>query len=65
MRVSDKGSGIPENIRETLFDRFTRGDTSRNRELGGFGIGLSVVKRLVQARGGECVPGAIRVKFVG
>ncbi len=51
--VADEGAGIPEALREVLFERFTRGDTSRNRELGGFGIGLAVVKRLVQARGGE------------
>ncbi|MHB8637072.1 MAG: sensor histidine kinase [Fimbriimonadaceae bacterium] len=53
LQVADEGTGIPEALRETLFDRFTRGDTSRNRELGGFGIGLAVVKRLVQARGGD------------
>jgi signal transduction histidine kinase len=53
MWVADEGPGIPENIRETLFERFTRGETSRNRELGGFGIGLAVVKRLVQTRGGD------------
>lgn len=51
--VADEGSGIPEALRATLFERFTRGDTSRNRELGGFGIGLAVVKRLVTARGGD------------
>ncbi|HLK14963.1 MAG TPA: HAMP domain-containing sensor histidine kinase [Fimbriimonadaceae bacterium] len=51
--VADQGAGIPEALKETLFDRFSRGDTSRNRELGGFGIGLAVVKRLVQARGGD------------
>ena len=51
--VADEGTGVPESLRETLFDRFTRGETSRNRELGGFGIGLAVVKRLVEARGGD------------
>lgn len=53
MSVADEGGGIPEEFRDKLFERFARVETSRNRGLGGFGIGLSVVKRLVEARGGS------------
>lgn len=50
--VEDEGSGVPAHLRDKIFDRFTRGEESRNRDLGGFGIGLAVCRRLVEARGG-------------
>ncbi len=49
----DEGPGIPDELREKIFDRFARADQSRNRELGGFGIGLAVCRRLVEARHGS------------
>ena len=51
--VSDQGPGVPPELRETVFERFTRGEASRNRQLGGFGIGLAVCKRIVESRGGH------------
>ena len=51
LRVSDTGMGIPEADMERLFDRFFRGDKSRSTE--GAGLGLSLVKAIVDAYEGE------------
>lgn len=51
--VSDDGPGIPEDQRDRVFERFVRLDTGRARSLGGTGLGLALVKELVQAHGGE------------
>jgi len=51
--VTDQGAGVPEEKRDAIFERFTRLEKSRNRSLGGFGIGLAVSKRLVEGRGGN------------
>ncbi len=53
INIIDKGSGIPENHIEKLFQRFYRVDTARSRELGGTGLGLSIVKHISQTHGGE------------
>ncbi|WP_417561926.1 ATP-binding protein [Microbacterium sp.] len=50
--VADHGEGIPEQIREQIFQRFWRADTSRTRETGGSGLGLSIVASVVQALNG-------------
>ncbi|MCW2776677.1 MAG: phoR [Frankiales bacterium] len=50
--VRDEGPGIAEEEQAHLFDRWTRGDASRRGGVGGFGLGLSIVKRLVVAHGG-------------
>ena len=53
LEVADTGIGIaPEDV-PRVFTRFWRGEKSRSRETGGAGIGLSIVKELVQAHGGE------------
>lgn len=46
--VHDEGPGIPETMRESVFDRFERGESKK----GGFGIGLYLVKRLLEQRKG-------------
>ncbi|MDJ0323416.1 HAMP domain-containing sensor histidine kinase [Cryobacterium sp. PH31-AA6] len=51
--VTDDGPGIPENLRETLFERFARGDTSRFRGTGSTGLGLAIVDAVVTAHHGE------------
>jgi two-component system sensor histidine kinase BaeS len=54
IEVLDTGSGIPPEHLPNVFERFYRADPSRTRATGGAGIGLAVVKRLVDAHGG-CV----------
>ena len=51
--IIDHGEGIPEQFRDKIFDRFWRADTSRNRETGGSGLGLSIVPSIVSAHGGS------------
>jgi two-component system sensor histidine kinase BaeS len=53
LEVSDTGIGIAETDLPRVFTRFWRGEKSRSRDTGGAGIGLSIVKELVQAHGGE------------
>ena len=51
--VEDDGSGIPESQRELVFKAFARIDDSRNRETGGYGLGLAVVTRVAELHGGS------------
>jgi two-component system phosphate regulon sensor histidine kinase PhoR len=53
LSVTDTGIGIPPEEVERVFDRFYRTDASRTRGTGGFGLGLSIVRDLVQAMGGS------------
>jgi two-component system OmpR family sensor kinase len=53
IRVGDDGPGLPDALRGHEFDRFTRGDSSRTRASGGAGLGLSIVKAIVDAHGGS------------
>lgn len=53
--VSDSGIGIPEAKIGRIFERFFRVDSARSRDLGGSGLGLSIVKHLVEAHGGTIV----------
>ena len=51
--VFNTGQPIPEAARERVFDRFYRGDASRNRASGGTGLGLNLAREIVRAHGGE------------
>ena len=51
--VSDNGPGVPDTLQPTVFERFTRGDDSRNRANGSTGLGLSIVAAVGQAHGGR------------
>lgn len=50
--VKDTGIGIPENMKEKIFDRFTQVDSTLRREAEGNGIGLSLVKAIVELHNG-------------
>lgn len=51
--IIDHGDGIPPQIREKIFQRFWRADTSRTRETGGSGLGLAIVAGIVIAHQGS------------
>jgi signal transduction histidine kinase len=54
--VEDQGPGMPAHELPLIFERFHRGDSSRARETGGFGLGLAIAKALVEAYGGSLTP---------
>jgi two-component system sensor histidine kinase BaeS len=51
--ITNTGEGIPQDDLERVFERFYRVEKSRDRALGGAGIGLAIVKQLVEAGGGR------------
>ncbi len=51
--VRDSGIGIPETMRERVFERFSQADQSTTRTFGGTGLGLSICRHLVTLMGGE------------
>jgi len=52
LEVRDHGEGIPAALRDKVFERFYRADNSRNRETGGSGLGLSIVKTIIDRHSG-------------
>lgn len=53
LSVEDTGSGIPEELKERVFEPFFRVDKSRSRELGGVGLGLALVREIVWVHDGS------------
>ena len=53
LSVEDTGNGIPEELRERVFEPFSRVDKSRSRELGGVGLGLALVREIVRVHDGS------------
>ncbi len=51
--VKDKGPGIPEEFRESIFEKFSQADSSDTRQKGGTGLGLSITKAIVEQHGGS------------
>lgn len=53
LEVEDSGSGIEEDLLPFIFDRFKQGDSSTTRRVGGLGLGLSIVRQIVELHGGR------------
>ena len=65
LSVADDGPGVPVAAREWVFERFTRLDEGRARDVGGTGLGLAIVREVVVAHGGSVtVDGAPGARFL-
>ena len=53
VRIQDDGPGIAPDVRDRLFERFARGDSSRERRTGSTGLGMSIALAIVQSHGGS------------
>ena len=56
VEVADNGPGMSQDELAHIFERFHRGDSSRARDTGGYGLGLAISKALVEAYGGTITP---------
>lgn len=66
--IADNGGGVPDGEVERIFDRFWRSEKSRTRAAGGAGLGMAIVKQLIEGQGGkvgaENVPtGGLKIWF--
>jgi signal transduction histidine kinase len=55
LTVADDGPGVAVSDRERVFERFTRLDDARSRDQGGAGLGLAIVREIVERHGGTVV----------
>ena len=53
IRIRDSGSGIPKEELPYIFDPFYRTDKSRSKDTGGYGLGMSLCKKIIEAHGGK------------
>jgi signal transduction histidine kinase len=53
LTVGDSGAGLPEDVYRTGIQYFQRFDRSRSRESGGSGLGMTIMKRIIESAGGE------------
>ena len=53
LKITDNGTGIPEKHIGKIYDRFFRSESHRSREHGGYGLGLSIVKSIIDSNNGE------------
>lgn len=53
LHIEDDGPGIPEQFYEQIFQPFTRLDTSRDKQSGGYGLGLAIVQKILLQHGGQ------------
>ena len=54
LRVSDNGIGIPPALLDRIFDLYEQAPEAQNQTQGGLGIGLALVRQLVELHGGSC-----------
>ena len=52
LTVDDEGAGVPTELRDILFEPFVRAEASRSRRTGGAGLGLAIVRSLVEGHDG-------------
>ncbi len=55
LAITDNGAGIAADLLPRVFDLFTQSERTLDRAQGGLGIGLSIVKQLIEMHGGECI----------
>ena len=60
LTVADDGPGIDPAVRERLFERFARGDSSRERRTGSTGLGMSIALAIVTSHGGSLTVDSVR-----
>ncbi|NJO79811.1 MAG: hypothetical protein HC827_15740 [Cyanobacteria bacterium RM1_2_2] len=53
LSVQDSGSGVPVELREAIFERFSQGEGGTTRRFGGTGLGLAIAKEFVELQGGK------------
>jgi two-component system heavy metal sensor histidine kinase CusS len=58
LRVADSGGGVPADVKSRIFERFFRADKSRNRDDGGFGLGLAIAKAIAEQHSASIEVGA-------
>lgn len=55
IRIEDRGPGIEPSLLPSIFEPFVRAEASRNARSGGYGLGLSIARRIAQAHGGTLI----------
>lgn len=60
VRITDTGIGMDEEVQSHIFERFYKADKSRNRAVGGSGLGLSIVKKIIDMHRGEIVVKSVK-----
>jgi signal transduction histidine kinase len=66
IRIEDEGEGVPEDSLKHLFEPFYRVESSRNQQIGGYGVGMAIAEQAIRAQGGTIeasnrVKGGLRV----